>query len=352
MSTNGKENNYNIIRFIAALMVIYGHMYVLLGMQAPRLFCNEINAIGFKILMIMSGYMITKSYLSDSSLINYMIKRCFRIFPALIFYTVIMTLIIGPFFTTYGVKDYYANSITWAYLKNIFLQPTYMLTGLFENNIYPYAVNGSLWALPVEFSLYIVTCVVLRLFSKEKNQKIIWIVMAIVVILLQIVHLEFYPSKYFVLFGTDWVSALNIYPYFLIGGFFSVVNLKKYCNLQLASLMLLVGVSLSFNKMWIMEFLLMLVMPYFIISLGEAVNPIFSKCFRNIDLSYGMFLWGFPVQQALIYIIYVKNNIVLSANKYFVLSTVVTLLFAVVTWYCVEKPISKVMKRLLKKNNE
>lgn len=342
-----KENNYNIIRFVSALMVIYGHMYVLLGQRAPVLFSNEINAIGFKILMVLSGYMITTSYLKDSKLKNYAVKRCFRIFPALIFYTLIMVLFIGPIVSVYGVKEYYESPATWEYLKNILLYPVFALTGLFENNPYPGAVNGSIWALPVEFSLYIFMYIILSIFSKDKIRRNAWFIIAITICILQLVHLKYYPNKFFVLAGTDWLSALNIYPYFMIGGIYSIVNIRKYCNLQLASLAILIASSLSFDSMWKMELILMLVLPYFIISLGETKEPIFSKYFKRIDLSYGLFLWGFPIQQLIIKIVLVDRNTVLSPNIFFALSLISTLGFAVITWYVIEKPMSKIMKKLL-----
>jgi peptidoglycan/LPS O-acetylase OafA/YrhL len=40
-------------------------------------------------------------------------------------------------------------------LKNIALYINYYLPGLFESNVYPGAVNGSLWSLPAEFVMYL-----------------------------------------------------------------------------------------------------------------------------------------------------------------------------------------------------
>ena len=66
-----RDNNYNILRIMAAMAVMYGHMYVLLGLGAPVLYANEINSLGFKILMVLSGYMVTQSCVYDSRLSHY-----------------------------------------------------------------------------------------------------------------------------------------------------------------------------------------------------------------------------------------------------------------------------------------
>lgn len=90
-------------------------------------------------------------------------------------------------------------------------------------------------------------------------------------------------------------------------------------------------------------------LTYFLISFGEAENPVFKNCFKQIDLSYGMYLWGFPVSQTLIYIFKVKYKIQFSVNMYFVLSMILVLLLAFATWHLVEKPMQKVMKKLIAK---
>lgn len=145
-----KENNYNIIRFVCACFVIYGHMFIFYGYPATSLFANEISALGFKMLMVLSGLMITQSCLRDKNFFRYALKRIFRIFPALIVCVTFTTLVLGPLVSTLSVREYLSHPGTWEYLfSNIFLRPAYLLPGVFENNPYAGGVNGSLWALPV-----------------------------------------------------------------------------------------------------------------------------------------------------------------------------------------------------------
>ena len=68
--SNSRNNNLNIIRFIAAVMVVYGHMFPLMGAWSYTIFNQAISTIGVKIFFVISGYLITKSFLSDSNIIT------------------------------------------------------------------------------------------------------------------------------------------------------------------------------------------------------------------------------------------------------------------------------------------
>ena len=84
MEKTDHRNNFNVLRLLAAYMVIVGHMYVLMG-HAPEIILGSfVHEIGVFIFFLVGGYLITKSYLSDSNVVRYGIKRIFRIFPALI----------------------------------------------------------------------------------------------------------------------------------------------------------------------------------------------------------------------------------------------------------------------------
>lgn len=344
-----RENNYNILRIMAAMAVMYGHMYVLMGGAAPGLFANEINSLGFKMLMVLSGYMITQSCIYDSKLTRYVTKRLFRILPALIFYTLIAMFVIGPIFTTLPVTEYLKNRGTWEYLYNIVLNPRFQLPGVFTSNPYPAAVNGSLWGLPIEVACYVLIYIILKLLCKFSWKRVAFGIIIAGLFFLLICQIVFYPEASSIIWGTDWVRALKLCPYFFMGSLFAVTNMKNYCNVQIALSLLMISVAFHSNIYIVNETIAMLVIPYVIISLGECSEPVFSKYFKNIDITYGIYLWGFPVQQILIQILIVNNQYSIGANVMFVLSLIITVVIATVSWFVVEKPASTLMKKVLKK---
>ncbi len=74
-----KKNNFNIIRFLAAALVFAGHMGILMGGGAPLMGSFSLQEIGVSTLFIISGYLITKSWLSDPHPIRFAVRRFFSI---------------------------------------------------------------------------------------------------------------------------------------------------------------------------------------------------------------------------------------------------------------------------------
>lgn len=65
-------------------------------------------------------------------------------------------LLLGPALTTFSLTDYFNHPLVANYLTDMYLLVNYQLPGLFATNPHPYAVNGSLWTLPIEFLMYLV----------------------------------------------------------------------------------------------------------------------------------------------------------------------------------------------------
>lgn len=103
--TNSRENNFNIIRFMAAIMVMAGHMAYIGGYSLPTLWGQGIQSLGVKIFFLIGGYLISKSWLSDPNPLRYSIKRIFRIFPALVIYTVIAAYVVGPLLSDLPMRN-------------------------------------------------------------------------------------------------------------------------------------------------------------------------------------------------------------------------------------------------------
>src|SRR5574338_337442 len=118
---NTRENNFNIIRLSAALLVIYVHSFSIFNTTKKEPIVSFLH-LGFglgefavTVFFIISGYLITASYIKSES--NFQSIEVY-LYP-----------IKGiPLFTA-----------------------TSFLPGLFTENHYPNAVNGSLWTLFWEF---------------------------------------------------------------------------------------------------------------------------------------------------------------------------------------------------------
>ena len=212
--SESRYNNLNIIRFAAALMVIYGHMFPLLGIPSFTVLNTAISSIGVLIFFVISGYLISESYKRDTNALRYTIRRTFRIMPGLIFAILITALVIGPIFTSLPVREYFSNPNFLQYFKNMALNIHYNLPGVFEMNPYANAVNGSLWSLPVEVVMYIVMPIFLFAFSKCKKSNFWMVVITILVCLFNILLQNVWPDFNFVVYGMSFKDAMAIIPYF------------------------------------------------------------------------------------------------------------------------------------------
>lgn len=340
-----RVNNFNIIRMIAAAMVIYGHMAHIMGLPVHTIYGQAVSTIAVKLLFILSGYLIMKSIMNDSHFGRYMLRRSFRIFPGLIGVVLFAVLIVGPIVTSLPLKDYFSSYGTWAYLKNIILCPNYMLPGVFGNYIYPNAVNGSLWTLPIEFSLYLVLPALLVVFKKLKIVKPGLFVTTVVCIIGSCLRLK-YPEARLVFYGTNWLDALAIVPYFFAGSFLALPEMKKYLNLQIAVILMFVTAIFRLSSIKY-EIMLCIILPYAVLSFALTERPVFSKWFAKCDFTYGLYLYGFVIQQLVSHQLSKLNSSVFSLNITFAICFVLTFVCAVISWYLIEKPMQILCKKIL-----
>lgn len=344
-------NNFNILRFIAAIMVMAGHMATIDGNnRSPALFDQGIHSIGVKIFFLLGGYLISKSWISDKNIFRYTLKRIMRIFPALIVYVIFAAFIVGPIISDLSVVEYYKNEGFCYYFRNIFMYPIYGLPGVFLDNPYAGVVNGSLWTLPVELCMYICIPIVYTIAGiKKEFSKTIIVGIAAVICVFQLLHLSVFSEWSCVIYGTDWAQAFTLIPFYFIGVLYSCIDLKKKYNLELAVILLMLYSCISVNLgVATNEMVSYIVLPYFVFSFGLCKEPYFSNAFNKYEISYGIYLYGFFIQQILVWICN-KNNVILNSSVYLIISVAITCLIAFISHKYIEKPAQNICKYILKK---
>jgi len=322
-------------------------MYVLLGVPGATIMNDAIHIIGVKILFIISGFLVTEIYFRDPNIMRYAIRRIFRIVPGYVFLIMITTFLIGPVVSSWSVREYFTSSGIWTYLNNLRFFIVFSLPGVFTDNL-SQAVNRSIWAIPVEILTYILLPIMAWLSVKTIGLKFGLPLAGIMFILVNVVRILFIPEFAYVVYGTEVTSALILTVYFIIGCAFSSPYLRKLLDLQIASAILFVGLMLNMSGVKT-TILMYVVMPYFVLSFCLHREPKFAYLFKKVDLSYGVFLYGFVIQQA---VIHYAKGILISPNITFLASMVLTLLAATVSWYLVEKPGQSLGKKIVKRLEE
>ncbi|WP_376099797.1 acyltransferase family protein [Roseomonas sp. CCTCC AB2023176] len=332
MTSPAHRNGFDAVRIVAATMVIYGHAFPLTGNVGPGFLGNSIATIGVKIFFVTSGFLITRSWLSDPDPVRFVLRRGLRIMPGLIGAILFTILILGPAFTALGLAEYAAHSGTALYLWNILLFPIYYLPGVFTQNVYPGAVNGSLWSLPPEVLMYLLTPFLLG--RREQSGRVALPVFCLLLGTLAISLVRVLPTpSQAVVYGTGVTSLLDVAVYFQIGAVCALFGWERFARPLLSLAMLGLSAWWVVQNAVLTELVLFLVLPFAVISVGQQRLAFLSPILRRNDVSYGLYLYGFPVQQALIAL--TGNQMTPMANLAAALP--VTLVLAVLSWRLIER---------------
>lgn len=326
-----RENNFDFLRFMAAIMVLFSHSYPLscgkMGIDPLQKAIGIINfgELGVAIFFVTSGFLITKSYLNRDNLIIFLKARFLRVFPGLIANTLFCIFILGPIFTSLPIKSYFSNQDTWLYIThNISLiNIRYNIPGIFINNPFPVAVNGSLWTLPLEFSLYLVIAIfgIIGLIRKRKMFNITLIILFLLYIFKfnQYIRWSEEPDVlliiYFMLGSLCYINRRSIPLSSIIFGVFSVI--------------MVIMLKTIYGK-----YILALYITYFVffIAFNKKIN--LNNFGRFGDFSYGIYIYAFPIQQVVAHIF--KG---ITPIEMFFSSLVLTIVLSIISWKFIEKPI-------------
>ncbi len=298
-----RKNNFDAVRILAASAVIYGHAHPLTASGDLVFLGNTVQSFAVKVFFIVSGFLVARSWAWDPSPLRYLSKRMLRIFPGLLL-LLLLTVLMGACMTTLPVGEYLANPGTRLYFfYNAILYPAYSLPGVFAGLPYPSAVNGSLWSLPAEFLMYLVFPAVYYVGRRlGGNVLLVVFTLALCVASLYWVRVS-PPSDPLVFYGTGLPSVLDAGPYFFLGAVFSLTRIRDHLSPSIA--LFLVGALIFFHPvsgLWT-ELALYLVAPYCVLALATAASPGLQHAGRFGDPSYGIYLYGWPMQQIALHFI-------------------------------------------------
>jgi peptidoglycan/LPS O-acetylase OafA/YrhL len=282
-----------------------------------------------KLFFFLSGLLVTNSLLEKRSVAQFVVARFFRIMPALALVLVCSAFLIGPAFTSLDLRSYFSDPNTYLYVKRQLLMESwgthslgyYNLPGVFADNPYSNDVNASLWSLVVEVYAYLLLAGAFLVGFAERR-------MATMLLLLVLMD-SILPSRILFPFLPKGNEDFSYLPFcFGAGMLFALYKdrIRISLGLPLGFLLLLFlfsGTSYSRYFFYLVAFtgVLYLATCRWVINLRLPA-----------DVSYGVFLWGFPIQQSLVHII---PNITLVSNQ--VLATVLALGFGTASWFLVEK---------------
>jgi peptidoglycan/LPS O-acetylase OafA/YrhL len=328
-----RRNNFDVLRLLAASLVLFSHSYALTASAEPFADLSgwTFGEVGVVMFFAMSGFLITKSWNDQPRLTPFAVKRALRLLPALAVAVTVTVFVVGPLFTTLPLSSYFAHPTTWIYWIRSSLLITFAgkLPGVFETNPYPAAVNGSLWTLPVEACCYAMVAVLGVVGLLRRNGVLVAFSCVLLLCVTPLSPIAVAPAG-----GT---TSGNVSLVILLGATF-VLGVLAY-SLR-ARLHLSWAFAAALMALWIVTWgggwarlTGVLAIAFTILVFAFRTPAWLRRLTAPGDLSYGIYVYAFPVQQSVAAIWHGVGPLPM-----FFIAFPVTYGLAFLSWRLVERP--------------
>ncbi len=291
-----RQNNFDLLRLIAALSVIFSHAFLLSENSQdhdPLMMLTGgqtvLGVVGVFVFFTISGYLVTQSFDTTASPLVFLAKRALRIFPGLFVCLLVCAFVIGPVVTGLPLADYFARREPYLFvLHNGVLDIEYnrLPEVVFGPGNIGGIVNGPLWSLPCEVLMY------LMLFGLGLC-RLLTLRMGLVLLGVGIVSIWFDTA------GDTLGSAFWLLGFFAVG----------ICGYRLRgtelfagrwALVAALGLLLSIPAhLFLIGFALFGSYLVLYLALNQKLRPVPAARFG--DLSYGLYIYGWPIEQGVVY---------------------------------------------------
>lgn len=329
-----KTSGFDYMRILLAIAVVCWHSIVTSYGPAYQDWVQTtpwrmITAIILPMFFALSGFLVAGSLDRCKTIIKFLGLRVILIFPALCVEVFLSAFILGTLLTSLPLEDYFADKKFYSYLLNAVGHIHYELPGVFENNPKPNTVNGQLWTVPYELYCYISLSILAILGLHRKPRILLG-----ATVLIAMLGLLLFCYKH----GIDMErKPSNVPGFMLVICFLGGVVMSRYNQIIIWSkkifFIALVSAMALLSFPVYGDFLSIVPICYVTVFLGLC-NPKKLFLLQGADYSYGIFLYGYAIQQAImslnpsLHVWYLNLLIAIPSS----------LLMAIISWHLIEKP--------------
>ena len=340
------KNSFGFIRIALAFLVLVDHAFPLGGfhhgsdpMWGWTHGQESFGGLAVAGFFVLSGFLVTRSFVGSVGPISYLWKRILRIFPGFWVCLIITTAIFAPI--AYAVQFH-----TWSgylrtgtdgplgYIVNnwYLVMHQYNIEGLlratpYQHSGYPQAFDGSLWTLIYEFKCYI-GIGVLGMFGIFRRARVIAVGATVIFWIAQIEN-SLHPTR---LHGWPLIGDTNMARLaflFSLGTLLYLYREHIVISNTLAALALVVLVVGMRTDLYVGVG--QVALAY--LCLWLAIRLPLHGVDRFGDFSYGLYIYAFPVEQLLALSHVQRFGLV----PYILCSFFAALVLAVPSWFLIEK---------------
>jgi len=333
-----RHNNFDALRLVAAASVVFSHSFLIAeGAQDHewliRLTGNQsiLGLAGVFVFFAISGFLVTQSFEETHDPLRFLAKRALRIFPGLFVATSLSAFVLAPLVTTLPLGSYLGRPEPYEYVAGNTLldQTVHELPGVrFVDNQVGLEINGSLWTLRYEFVMYLMVLALgmLRLLTVR---------VALLLLAFGIADLRFNLLDDTEKWG--WFFQLLSNWAWLVGCFAAGMVLYKLRHTRIfdgrIAFLALAGLILSVP---LRQFLPLFPLFGCYLAIWLALTPHLPviPVARFGDLSYGIYIYGWPVEQGMAWLEYGR----VVWWQVFLLALPTAAALALLSWHLVERP--------------
>jgi peptidoglycan/LPS O-acetylase OafA/YrhL len=324
----GRDNNCNLLRVLAAVLVVASHSYWMTGHEPEeptlRLLGVGGGDLGVDIFFVLSGFLVAKSFASKS-LAEFTWARAIRIYPGLWASVILTVLVAALFFAKLPAVDFLRSPDTLSYFAHNFtMLPKFgAQQGLV--NVFPledHVFDSPLWTLPIELQMYMILALVGAALGIRARYVGALLVLGAASVLLSArgVHLLSFDRARFIYF-------------FFAGSLAYTLRHRIVLTARIAGPLLAIVVAAPvFNAPPLArQAILALALPYLLLWCAYVPAGVIREWNRVGDYSYGIYIYAFPVQAAL-----VSTGVAVTPWWNFAMTLLLVVPIAALSWHLIE----------------
>ncbi len=337
-----RSNNLDFIRLVMASLVILTHsfdVFIETKLPEPLTFLTRgqltSGAFAVGVFFLVSGYLVTASGLSSKSIFDFFRKRVLRVHPGFIVSCAICLFLVGPIAAS-DVGAYYSEISLFRFIRDALLLEVVEMPPAFQA---PYSVNGTLWMIQIEFLCYVLLGIILG--ARLLNKRVValgivaaWALMAV----------PLFPAVFSRLPAQGTIAFLNSHfrfaTFFFIGsmGYLMRDRIPYRPSWALGALAVFaLGAATGTGYL-----LFPLAMAYMVAFVGFYPGLPIADFAKKRDLSYGIYLYGWPVQ----FILAAHLGRQMNPYLFSLISLPLACIAAFVSWTFVEGPALRLKRRI------
>jgi peptidoglycan/LPS O-acetylase OafA/YrhL len=332
-----RENNLDFVRLGLAILVVFSHSFPLGGGDErlePMMKLSHgqttLGTIAVDLFFVISGFLITNSFLRSNSVWSYLKKRVARIYPGFVVCMLFCALVVVPLSGAHFAQKTLAMRGLSFGGRTLFLQlPS--TVGAFRGNSNT-SIDGSVWSISYEFYCYLGVALLGLCGSLRRRRTVALLFLSSLIFLAGFLFLAISPAHVHSYFWQRTALRFPLVPIYLAGMVFFLYREQiPHRNWLAAVAASLLGISCFLPGSWFLIF--PIAGTYLVFWFGFHPSIRLRKASRFGDFSYGAYLYAFPIQQLIVQ----KCGHLLNPELLFLIATPAALMAGVLSWYGVER---------------